>query len=147
MRGSYVLRDWRGEETSHRFALPLPDDAREARYLLLAADSGTAEQYEAERAPRLYAPRTLDEFLDRIRRLKQTDEVHLHLYRQSEGVLLDGRPLPDLPPSALSVLRGASRSGPQAELPAELVAQQRDDAGRFVQGAHTILFEVRKETP
>ncbi len=147
VRGSYVLRDWRGEETSHRFALPLPADAREARYLLLAADSGTAEQYEAERAPRLYAPRTLDEFLDRIRRLKQTDEVHLHLYRQSEGVLLDGRPLPDLPPSALSVLRGASRSGPQAELPAELVAQQRDEAGSFVQGAHTILFEVRKENP
>jgi hypothetical protein len=147
LRGGYVLRDWRGGETTHRFAVPLPADAREARYLLLVADSRTAEQYEAERAPRLYAPRTLDEFLDRIRRLKQTDDVYLNVYRQSDGVLIDGRPLPDLPPSALTVLRGASRSGPQDELPAELVAEQQDSVGSFVQGGHTILFEVRKEKP
>ncbi|GJM45461.1 MAG: hypothetical protein DHS20C21_23030 [Gemmatimonadota bacterium] len=147
VRGSYTIRDYRGEETRHRFAIPLPADAKEARYLLLVADSRTAEQFEAERAPRDYAPRTLNEFLDRIRRLKQTDEIHLHLYRQSDGVLIDGRPLADLPPSMLSVLRGAARSGSQEELPAELVADQRHNVGRFLQGGHSILFEVRKETP
>ena len=147
LRGTYAVRDWRGDETRHRFSIPLPPDAREARYLLLVADSGTAEQFEAERSPRDYAPRTLDEFLERIRRLKRTDELHLHVYRQSEGVLIDGRPLADLPPSALSILRGTARSGTQEELPAELVLEEHRPAGKFLQGGHTILFEVRKEAP
>lgn len=143
--GTYIIQDYRGAETRHRFSIPLPADAREARYLLVVADSRTAEQYEAERAPRQYQPRTLDEFLARIDRLKQTDQVHLQLYRQSEGVLIDGRPLPDLPPSVLSVFRGASRSGQEDHLPAEIVWEDQVSIGRFLSGGHSILFEVRKE--
>lgn len=145
IRGTYTIREFRGEERAHRFAVPLPSDAREGRYLLLVADAKTAEQFEAERDPRAFAPRTLDEYLDRIRGLRQTDELHLHLYRQSEGVLIDGSPLADLPPSAISVMRGAARSGIEGELPAELVHEERIPAGRFLTGAHDVLLDVRKE--
>jgi hypothetical protein len=147
LRGSYVLKAWRGEETRHRFSIRLPSDAHEGRHLLLVADAATAEQFESEREPRAFQPRTLEELLERIRRLKRTDEVHVHVYRQSEGVLLEGRPLADLPSSARSVLAGAARSGSAAELPAELVTETRLPADAFIQGAHTILFEVRKEKP
>ena len=88
-----------------------------------------------------------DEFLQRIRDLRQTDEVHLHLYRQSRGVLIDGRPLADLPPSVLSVMRGAKRSGVEEDLPAELVHEERVNIGRFVAGGHDVLIDVRKEKP
>jgi hypothetical protein len=147
LRGTYVLRDYRGEESTHSFRIRLPESAREGRYLLLVADASTAEQYEAERDPRAYQPRSVDELLARIKRLKRTDELHIHLYRQSKGVLLDGRPLADLPPSRLSVMRAPSRSGNAAVLPAEIVYQERVPLGKFVQGAQTILFEVRKEKP
>jgi len=147
IRGSFTIREYQGEERTHRFAVPLPEDAREGRYLLLVADSRTAEQFEAERDPRSFTPRTLDEYLERIRGLRQTDEVHLHLYRRSDGVLIDGRPLADLPPSALAVMRGAARSGVEEELPAELVHEERIPVGRFLSGAHDILLEVRKEKP
>lgn len=147
VRGSYVLKAWRGEESRRPIRIPLPKDARAGRYLLLVADASTAEQFESEREPRAFRPRTLDELLNRIRRLKRTDEVHVHVYRQSQGVLLDGRPLADLPASARSVLAGAARSGSAEDLPAELVAEVRLPANQFVQGAHTILFEVRKEKP
>jgi hypothetical protein len=146
LRGHYTVRDWRGAERAHRFAIPVPKDAREGKYLLLAADAQTAERFEAERAPRLFAPRDLDEYLERLRRLRQTDEVHLHLYRGSRGVLIDGTPLPDLPPSVLAVMRGPNRSGNEDELPAELVHEQRVPAGRFVMGGHDLLLEIRKET-
>lgn len=147
VRGWYTLRDWRGRESRRSFTIPLPDDAREGRYLLLAADAATAESYEAERDPRSFGPRSLDELLARIERLRRTDEVHLHLYRQSQGVLIHGRPLADLPPSALSVLRGTARSGIEEKLPAELVHESRVPVDRVVQGGHTLLFEVRKEKP
>jgi hypothetical protein len=147
VRGSYVLRDYRGEESRERFSLPLAENAREGRYLLLVADAMTAEQYEAERSPRDFAPRSLDEMLERLRNLRRTDELHIHLYRQSDGVLIDGRPLPDLPPSARAVIEAAARSGPAADLPAELVHEVRIPLGRYAQGAHTILFEVHEEKP
>ncbi len=147
LTGTYVLRDYRGARSTHRFRIPLPEDAREGRYLLLLADAATAEQYEAERDPRSYRPETLDELLERIRRLARTDAVHVHLYRQSQGVQVDGRPLPDLPASALSILGGAARSGVAEELPAEIVHREAVPTGTFVQGGHTILFEVRKEKP
>ena len=147
VRGWYTLRDWRGGESRRSFSIPLPDHAREGRYLLLAADATTAEMYEAERDPRSFGPRSLDELLARIQRLRRTDEVHLHLYRQSQGVLIHGRPLADLPPSALSVMGGAARSGIEDRLPAELVHESRVGVDRFVQGGLTILFEVRKEKP
>jgi hypothetical protein len=147
LRGWYTLRDWRGAESRRTFSIPLPEDAREGRYLLLAADAATAEMYEAERDPRAFGPRSLDELLARIERLRRTDEVHLHLYRQSQGVLIHGRPLADLPPSALSVMGGAARSGIEERLPAELVHEARVAVDRFVQGGHTILFEVREGGP
>jgi len=147
VRGWYGLRDWRGGETRRPFSFELPADAREGRYLLLVADAPTAETYEAERDPRAFGPRSLDELLARIERLRRTDEVHLHLYRQSQGVQIHGRPLADLPPSALSVLRGSARSGIEENLPAELVREERVRVDRLVQGGHTILFEVEKEKP
>ncbi len=147
LRGKYRLRDWRGSEHDHPFAFEIPANARAGRYLLLVADAATAEQFEAERDPRSFAPRTLDELLARIDRLRRTNEVHLHLYRATQGVLVDGRPLPDLPVSALSVMRSAARSGIEEDLPAELVAESRADAGRLVQGSHTIRLEVTKEKP
>jgi hypothetical protein len=147
LRGSYVLRDWRGEVSTHRFDIPIPATAREGRYLLLLADASTAEQFESERDPRSYRPQSLDELLARIRRLKRTDQLHMHLYRQSKGILLDGRPLADLPPSRLSVMRGASRSGSADDLPAEIVYQKDLPLGKYLQGAQTILFQVRKEKP
>ena len=147
LRGWYTLHDWRGGESRRSFRIPLPADAREGRYLLLAADATTAESYEAERDPRSFGPRSLDELLARIERLRRTDEVHLHLYRQSQGVLIHGRPLADLPPSALSVMRGSVRSGIEDSLPAELVHESRVQVDRLVQGGHTILLEVEKENP
>ena len=147
LRGSWTLRDYRGRESRRSFTIPLPANAREGRYLLLVADASTAETYEAERDPRSFGPRSLDELLERIRRLRRTDEVHLHLYRSSQGLQIEGRPLADLPPSVLSVMRGASRSGIEENLPAELVAELRIPVGGVVQGAHTILFEVQEERP
>jgi hypothetical protein len=145
LRGFYTIRDYRGGESRHRFSIPIPPGAREGRYLLLVSDARTAEQYEGEREPRAFAPRTLDEYLERIRRIRQTDEVHVHLYRSSSGVLIGGRPLADLPASVMSIFGGASRSGIEENLPAELVHEERVPAGKFVHGAHTILLEVRKE--
>ncbi len=143
LRGTYVLRDWRGEETVHPYSIEIPQAARAGRYLLVVADGAAAEQFEAERNPRAFTPRTLDELLARIDRLRPTDQVHLLLYRQTQGVLVDGHPLPDLPLSALSVMRSAARSGVEEALPAELVSESRRPAGRLVQGSHTIRLEVR----
>jgi hypothetical protein len=147
VRGGWVLRDYRGGESRGRFAIPLPENAREGRYLLLVADAATAEEYESERSPRDFAPRTLDEMLERLRSLRPTDQLYVHLYRQSDGVLIDGRPLPDLPPSARAIMEGKARSGPADPLPAQLVHEERIPLGRYAQGAHTILFEVHEEKP
>jgi hypothetical protein len=147
VRGSYTLRDYRGGEQVRRFSVLLPADTPEGRYLLLVADARTAEEYEAERQPRAFAPRSLDEYLARLSGLRQTDEVHIHLYRRSTGVLLDGKPLADLPPSALAVLEGTTRSGVNEPLPAELVYEERIPAGRLVVGGHDVLLDVRKEKP
>lgn len=147
LTGTYVMRDYRGGTTRHRFRIPLPETAREGRYLLLLADASTAEEFESERDPRSYRPESLDELLARIRRLARTDAVHVHLYRQSQGVQIEGRPLADLPPSAMAVMGGAARSGIAEELPAEIVHRETLAVGKYVQGAHTILFEVRKEKP
>ena len=147
LTGSYTLRDWRGEEHSHPFTFEIPKTARTGRYLLVVSDAQTAEMFETERNPRAFGPRSLDELLDRIRRLRQTNEVHLLLYRATQGVLIDGRPLPDLPLSTLSVMRSAARSGIEEELPAELVAEKRVASNRLVQGGHTVRLEVQKENP
>jgi hypothetical protein len=147
IRGSYKLRDYRGEESRGTFELPLPKDARPGRYLVLVADARTAERYEAERDSRAFAPENLDEYLARLSRIRQTDQLHILLYRSSRGVKIEGRPLADLPPSALSVMGAAVRSGIDEDLPAELVLEKRVPAGKYVQGGHTVLFEVVKEKP
>lgn len=145
LRGTYSLRDYQGDLHAHPFSFDIPGNAREGRYLLVAADATSAEEFEAERNPRAFAPRSLDELMQRIERLRLTNEVHLFLYRATQGVLIEGRPLPDLPVSTLSVMRSAARSGVEEDLPAELVAEKRVPAGRLVQGSHVIRLDVKKE--
>jgi len=147
LHGSYTLRDWRGDEHTHPFSFEIPESARTGRYLLVVCDAQTAEMFETERNPRAFGPRSLDELLARINRLRQTNEVHLLLYRATQGVLIDGRPLPDLPLTTLSVMRSAARSGIEEDLPAELVAEKRVASNRLVQGGHTVRLEVQKENP
>lgn len=147
VRGSYTLRDYRGDETRHRFRLDLAEQARPGRYLLLIADGATADRYEAERNPRAFAPRSVDELLHRMDNLRRPDALHFHLYRQSAGVLIDGRPLPDLPASARAILEGGPRVGTVDSLPAEIVHAEPKPLGRFVQGGHTLLFEVEEARP
>ena len=43
-------------------------------------------------------------------------------------------------------MRGAVRSGVEENLPAELVHEGRIRTGKFVEGGHTILLEVQKES-
>jgi len=145
IRGTYTLRDFRGEISRHRFSVPIGRDARVGRYLLLLGDARTAEEFEAERDPRSFTPKSLDEYLDRLARLKRTDQLHVHLYRASSGVQIDGRPLADLPPSILSIMRGATRSGVEEDLPAEIVYEEQIPLDRVLNGGHTLLLEVRKE--
>jgi hypothetical protein len=147
LRGSYTLRDWRGEERAVRFAVPVPEDHGPGAHAVVIADAATMEELEAERSPRSRDARDLDELLTRIRDRRRGDHVYIALYRAPSGVLVDGRELPRLPRVARSVIQRASRSDGGDHLFAELVSEQSTGESGMVLGAHILPCRVKREKP
>ncbi len=93
------LRSFRDESSSIPISVPTPADLDASEVQLFVGDADAALRMdEPSRVP----PQTLDQVLDRIRRLRSHQNVCVKLLQNVRGVSLEGQNLPDLPPSVIA---------------------------------------------
>src|SRR5208337_3171058 len=92
------LRNYRGEPSSIPVAVPIPADLRAPEVQLFVGDADAALRMdEPPRVP----PQTLDQVLDRIRLTRSHQNICVKLLQTAPGLSVEGKNLPDLPPSVL----------------------------------------------
>ncbi len=151
VKATAYLRPFKGQRQRVPVSLKLPADLPEGSYTAQVCDDVTNARLQVRDNPTLYNPQNVDQVFAGLK--MQTDARRTNLVLRvpvgAAGVALDGKPLPNLPPSMVAIL-GQSRRGGAQTLGGALVARHATDW--VVQGSETVKFTVAKhkkttETP
>jgi SpoIVB peptidase S55 len=143
LRATVFLRPYKGAPERVRVELPLPADLPEGSYTATVCDDPAAVRAELHDHPNLNDPRDLDGVFEALKLQAAARRTNLvvRVPTRAAGVAVDGKSLPDLPPSMVQVLAGTRRSGAQA-LHGALVARRWTDW--VVLGSESVSFTVTR---
>ncbi len=123
-------------------SLKIPEWVLDGRLTLLAGDAGSSQSAEIKRAPDRYVPRDLDDLLRLISEKGRNDEIVLVLLSQDRGVTIDGRELPDLPGSFLSLFESRKESGETKAVGGAILDKQKVKTDFVVVGSRSLSLTV-----
>lgn len=90
------LRNYRGDAATVPVSIPIPADLRAPEVQIFVGDADAALRMdEPPRVP----PQTLDQVLDRLRLTRSHQNICVKLLQTAPGLSVEGKNLPDLPPS------------------------------------------------
>lgn len=98
------LQDFRGKARHLMLALPIPAETPPGPLTVFVGDGLSATAFDLSLFPA--DPRSLDQVLDFLERLKPANSVNLLAYRNGPGAVVAGQELSGLPPSVFSMFSG-----------------------------------------
>ncbi len=101
------LRNYRGEPSSILVSVPIPADLRASEVQLFVGDADAAWWMDE---PPPVPPQTLGQVLDRLRLTRSHQDICVKLLETTPGVAVEGRNLPDLPPSVIAQFESPNAS-------------------------------------
>ncbi len=100
------LRNYRGESSAIPVAVPIPVNLRASEVQVLVGDADAAQRMDEPLSP----PQTLGQVLDRLRLTRSHQNICVKLMETVPGVAVEGRNLPDLPPSVIAQFQSPNAS-------------------------------------
>jgi hypothetical protein len=107
------LRNYRGEPSSIPVSVPIPADLRASQVQLFVGDADAA--LRMDEPPRVL-PQTLEQVLDRLRLTRSHQNVCVKLLQTAPGLSVQGKNLPDLPPSVAAQFASPNSNTEKATL-------------------------------
>jgi hypothetical protein len=107
-----VLKPYRGQAFTDTFDVKIPDDQAAGAAYLLVGSGSVLNQVDFLLVPP--DPRSLDQVIAVLRRLRPSTELTLGLYEPTDGAVTAGVYLPNLPPTMRAIVSSDTSNGPQA---------------------------------
>jgi hypothetical protein len=143
LKATAFVRPYKGLLQRLPITLKLPADLPEGTYTAMVCDDPTNARHELRDNPNLSNPQDLGQIFEALRvqtAAKRTNLV-VRVPVTAVGVALDGKSLPDLPPSMVHILGNSRRTGAQM-MSGALVSRQATKW--VVQGSESVRFAVTK---
>jgi hypothetical protein len=140
LRVSVILAPYRGADRVYSTEIKIPDDVPPGELTLRVGSAAAMAREEFADEPVL--PRDLDQLIRLINRLRRNDRIHVSATRKDNGILLHGSRLPNLPPSASTVLSRPESKGIYVSVPLRSVLEETIPTDFAVQGSARIRLEV-----
>jgi len=123
--------------------LQLPADFPEGNYSVTVCDDMTNVRRQLRDNPHWTNPQNLDHVFEALDVQASAKRTHLvmRIPLEAGGIALDGRSLPDLPPSMVQILGNTRKTGAQS-LGRTLVSRQQTNW--VIQGSESARFTVTK---
>ncbi|HUP61878.1 MAG TPA: SpoIVB peptidase S55 domain-containing protein [Thermoanaerobaculia bacterium] len=138
-----VLKPFRGEPFIETFDIRIPDDQPAGSAHLLIGSGSVMNAVDFTLVPP--DPRTLEQVLGVLQRLRPSTDLTVGLYTNHEGAVTSGVYLPNLPPSMRAVVSGDTSNGAKAPVKYHRGGQQARSLGYIVDGALKIDLDVRPQ--
>jgi SpoIVB peptidase S55 len=135
-----VLKPFRGEPFVEMFDVRIPDDQPPGSAYLLVGSGSVMNAIDFTLVPP--DPRTLEQVLGVIERLRPSTDLTVALYSTGEGAVTSGVYLPNLPASMRAVLAADTSNGAQAAVKYHPAGQNARRLGYIVDGALKIDIDV-----
>ncbi|HKR62354.1 MAG TPA: hypothetical protein VJZ00_01380, partial [Thermoanaerobaculia bacterium] len=135
-----VLKPFRGEPFVETFDVKIPEDQPAGAAYLLVGSGSVMNAVDFTLVPP--DPRTLEQVLGVIERLRPSTDLTVGLYTTGEGAVTSGVYLPNLPPSMRAVVRADTSNGAQAAVKYHPAGQNARPLGYIVDGALKIDLDV-----
>jgi hypothetical protein len=143
LKATVFVRPYKGTRQRMPVRLKLPADLPEGNYTATVCDDLTNARLNLHDNPNLFNPHNLEQLFESLQ--VQTSAKHTNLVLRvpvsAAGVALDGKSLPNLPPSMVEILGNSRRTGAQP-MAGALVA--REATTWVVQGTESVHFQVTK---
>ena len=143
IKANVYLKPYKGARQRVTLSLKLPADLPEGSYAATICDDIQNARFLLRENPNLIAPTTLEQLMESVNlqlTAKRTALV-LRVATGSNGVSIEGKALPNLPPSMVTILGNSKRTGAQP-VGSSLVA--RHPTEWVLQGGEIIKFTVTK---
>lgn len=136
-----VLKPYRGEPFVESFDVKIPDDQAPGSAYLLVGSGSLSNQVDFALVPP--DPRTLQQVLGVLERLRPSTDLTVGLYAPGEGAVTAGVYLPDLPPSMRAVVAADSSNSAQAAVKYHAAEHLSRSLGYIVDGAVKIDLDIK----
>lgn len=136
-----LLKPFRGEPFVETFDVPIPDDQPLGPAYLLVGSGTVANQIDFTLVPP--APRTLEQLLGVLQRLRPSTDLTVGLYSTGEGAVTAGVYLPNLPPSVRAIVVDDTSNAAKAPVKYHSSGKQARELGYIIDGAVKIDLNVR----
>jgi len=143
VKATVFLRPYKGVRQRVPLSLSLPSDLPEGQYTTTIGDDLLNARLTLRADPTLTNPSNLDQVFEavRVQTSVQRTNVVMRLALPHAGVAVNGKTLPNLPPSMVQILGNSRRTGAQT-LTSALVARQ--PTAWVIQGSENVRIHVVK---
>jgi hypothetical protein len=138
-----VLKPYRGEPFVEAFDVKIPDNQPPGNAYLLVGSGSLVNQIDFSLVPP--DPRTLEQVIAVLARLRPSTDLTVGLYSSSEGAVTAGVYLPNLPPSMRAIVMGDTSNGAQAPVRYHSAGHLARPLGYIVDGAVKIDIDVKPQ--
>jgi hypothetical protein len=136
-----LLRPYRGEPFTETFDVKIPDDQPPGSAYILVGSGSVLNQVDFMLVPP--DPRTLEQVIGVIGRLRPSTDLTLGIYSSSDGAVTAGVYLPNLPPTMRAVVSNDTSNGAQAPVRYHPSEHLVHSLGYIVDGVLKIDLDVK----
>ena len=136
-----VLKPFRGESFVETFDVRIPDDQAAGSAYLLVGSGSVMNAIDFTLVPP--DPRTLEQVVDVLTRLRPATDLTVGLYSSGEGAVTSGVYLPNLPPSMRAIVSGDTSNAAKADVKYHPAGHSAKSLGYIVDGALKIDIDVK----
>ncbi len=136
------LREFRGATRARRVDLEIPAGVAAQDLLVLAGSPTAFYEWDQDRAPDKYRPRSLDDLVRLIETYPSEESLIVRLYGPSRGVVHRGHELPSLPRSKWHALSTGSTGGETTVVSGAILSETVVMTGSVVLGGTYVRVRV-----
>ncbi|NKB67631.1 MAG: hypothetical protein GKR89_11250 [Candidatus Latescibacteria bacterium] len=137
-----TLQPYLEEAVELEMSLELPPNTSPGPLVLRVGNGSARQRWESQRQPDAFVPRNAQHLLQLLGRQGRNDQLVVELYRLEEGLTVDGRELPGLPPSARAVMQETVSSGRMGPVYGRIIQQQQIHTDYVLSGEQTLELNV-----
>lgn len=143
---SAAIKPFRGPEVIRQIDMTIPEEALPGTLILQVGDGLTLARLEdeGESAGDEFHPRDLNQLIFLINHLRSNNKVYALLSRADNGILFQGRRLPNLPPSVAQVMVRPQSRGNYLRLWSRGIAEENLDTDYMISGFKQLTIDVEE---
>lgn len=139
---SVYLQEFQGEQHRIKHNLTIPEDISAKRIAIYAGGGATLSQLEFRSSPQRFKPKNFNHLLSLLNNRRKNNYLFFQIRLRAQGVLVEGKQLPGLPPSILTVMNSQKSTGNIVNLRDRTLLEENVEVNFSVSGGRTIWLNV-----